>query len=138
MLGDTAIPDIYLSFFGLVVQPIIFAICECKSFLQKTSTKVLAAMLIANYYMLDKIGIAVSMSSTGMLEKKRIHHDLVAGDVERFLAEGGQITKVASRTSQQAECDYAFTGDKKWKYNARIKREKARSGKRRRMTFKTL
>ena len=55
-------------------------------------------MLITNYYMFIKIGIAVPMSSTGMLEKKRMHHDLVAGDVERFLAEGGQITQVEERT----------------------------------------
>ena len=34
------------------------------------------------------------MSSKAMLDKKRIHHDYVAGDVERFLAAGGSIKRI--------------------------------------------
>ena len=95
-------------------------------------------MLIANYYMVIKIGTDVSMASTGMLEKKRMHHDLVAGDVERFLAEGGQITQVDERTPEQADCDYFFTGEKKRKHSRRISREYVRAAKKKKLTFKSL
>ena len=88
--------------------------------------------------MLDKIGTAVSMSSTGMLEKKRMHHDLVAGDVERFLAEGGKITQVEERTPEQADCDYYFAGEKKRKHSRRISREYIRAAKKKKLTFKSL
>jgi hypothetical protein len=85
-----------------------------------------------------KIRTAVSMSSTGMLEKKRMHHDLVAGDVERFLAEGGQITQVNERTPEQADCDYFFAGEKRQKHSRRISREYVRAAKKKKLTFKTL
>ena len=39
-------------------------------FLKKLAQKCFAVMLITNYYMFIKIGIAVPMSSTGMLEKR--------------------------------------------------------------------
>ena len=52
-----------------------------------------------------------------------MHHDLVAGDVERFLAEGGQITQVEERTLEQADRDYFFTGEKRRKHSRRISRE---------------
>ena len=78
------------------------------------------------------------MSSTGMLDKKKVHHELVAGDVERFLANGGSITKVDDRTAQEAECDYYFTTEKKRKYGRRISRDYIRAAKKKRMTFKSL
>ena len=108
------------------------------TFLLKTSTKPLAGTDRPNYYVVIIIGTNVSMSSTGMLEKKRMHHDLVAGDVERFLADGGQITQVEARTSQQAECDYYFTSEKKRKNGRKISRECIRAAKKKRMTFKSL
>jgi hypothetical protein len=73
-----------------------------------------------------------------MLEKKRMHHDLVAGDVERFLAEGGEIKQLDSRTAQQAECDYFFTSEKKRKHGRRISREYVRAAKKKKLTFKSL
>lgn len=88
--------------------------------------------------MVIKIGTVVSMSSTGMLEKKRMHHDLVAGDVERFLAEGGEITQVSERTPEQADCDYFFTGEKKRKHGRRISREYVKAAKKKKLTFKSL
>ncbi len=78
------------------------------------------------------------MSSTGMLEKKRIHHELVAGDVERFLAAGGEITTVENRDSQQAESDFYFATEKKRKHWTRIKRERRRAANARILTFKSL
>ena len=108
------------------------------TFLLETSTIPLVRTDIPNYYVVIIIGTNVSMSSTGMLEKKRMHHDLVAGDVERFLADGGQITQLDARTSQQAECDYHFTSEKKRKYGRKISREYIRAAKKKRMTFKSL
>ena len=73
-----------------------------------------------------------------MLEKKRIHHELVADDVQRFLDAGGAIETVAPRTSQQAECDYHFTSEKKRKHGRRISREYVQAAKKKRLTFKSL
>ena len=78
------------------------------------------------------------MSSKSMLDKKRIHHELVAGDVERFLAAGGAITKVGERTSQQAESDFYFATEKKRKHWKRIKNERRRAASARILTFKSL
>lgn len=91
-----------------------------------------------NYYVFIKVRTVVAMSSKAMFDKKRIHHDLVAGDVERFLAAGGQITKVEERDSQQAESDFYFATEKKRKHWKRIKNERRRAANARILTFKSL
>lgn len=91
-----------------------------------------------NYYVLIRVRTVVAMSSKAMLDKKRIHHELVAGDVERFLAAGGEITTVEQRDSQQAESDFYFTTEKKRKHWKRIKAERRRAANARILTFKSL
>ena len=108
------------------------------TFLLKTSTNVLAIEYIANYYVFIRVRTVVAMSSKAMLDKKRIHHELVAGDVERFLAAGGQITQVKERDSQQAEADFYFATEKKRKHWKRIKNERRRAANARILTFKSL
>lgn len=91
-----------------------------------------------DYYALIRVRTVVSMSSKAMLDKKRIHHELVAGDVERFLAAGGEITAVEQRDSQQAEADFYFATEKKRKHWKRIKAERRRAANSRILTFKAL
>ena len=51
----------------------------------------LAGPSFPNYYVFISVRAVVGMVSTGMLEKKEIHHEKVAGDVQRFLDAGGSI-----------------------------------------------
>ena len=108
------------------------------TFLLKTRTIVLAIEYTPNYYVFIRVRAIVLMSSKAMLDKKRIHHALVAGDVERFLAAGGAITEVGERDSQQAESDFYFATEKKRKYGRRIKNDKRRAANSRILTFKSL
>ena len=98
----------------------------------------LAIEYMADYYAFIRVRTVVLMSSKAMLDKKRIHHDLVAGDVERFLAAGGQITSVEERDSQQAEADFYFATEKKRKHWKRIKNERRKAANSRILTFKSL
>ena len=98
----------------------------------------LAGPSFPNYYVFISVRTVVGMVSTGMLEKKEIHHEKVADDVQRFLDGGGSIQQCETRTSQQAECDYHFTREKKRKYGKKISREYIQSAKKKRITFKAL
>ena len=109
-----------------------------KTNLRLFSIIVLAGPSIPNYYVFISVRTVVGMVSTGMLEKKEIHQEKVADDVQRFLDAGGSIEQCSDRTSQQAECDYHFTGQKKRKYSAKIKRDFKHGASKKRMTFKAL
>ena len=91
-----------------------------------------------DYYAVIRVRTVVLMSSKAMLDKKRIHHDYVAADVERFIAAGGEITVVEQRDSQQAEADFYFTTEKERKHWKRIKAERRRAANARILTFKSL